>query len=333
MTRTRRWTIALALVLTAAALAGCIGSEASPGDAAPRDADEETESVTHETSASDEAKDSDEESGPDDGDEASNADDRATEAGNGTGNETNPSAVPSSMTFSGCDVQVGVFEVPAALAAEKIPEGFQPTSVVQPAAPTASFVVDAHNCEKATSDALEDPVEASGWVSYFLAVDPPDAYEDESVDFYFLPVASIADAPEVADVFEAWDVTVEEGTVDLSATTTPAARTGQLEVESNNISSTLHTAVSSEAAEGDPDHRARWFQVSDGEVTSIVQPTVSASGAFLGWAERVVETAPSDPGDLPFWAAVNPATRGVSQHLTAERIAFEHLDPAGVAGR
>lgn len=132
--------------------------------------------------------------------------------------------------------------------------------------------------------------------------------------------------------FQAWNLDVEEGTVDVTTTATPAAHSGQLEVQSNTISSTLHTAVSSEAADGDPDQGARLFDVSDGEITSVVQPTVSASGAFMGGAERVVETAPSDPGEVPFWAAVNPATRGVGQHFIAERIHVQHLDPGTLTG-
>lgn len=319
MKRTTRWTIALVLLLTAPAMAGCIGSDASAGDAGPTDADDRIASADNEDTDGDNGA-GDESDNADDGDETSNDD------------ETTPSAVPSTMTFSGCDVQVGVFEIPAPLVAEKIPQGFEPTSVLQPAAPTASFIVDSHACGDATSDAFDAPVEDVGWVIYFLAVDPPDEYGHESVDFYFLPVAGVSDSQEVLDVYEAWNLTFEDGTVDLTATTTPAARTGQLEVRSDNISSTLHTAVSSEAAEGNPDHRARIFDVSDGEITGIVQPTVSASGAFLGEAERIVETAPSDPGEVPFWTAANPATRGVSQHFIAERIDIQHLDPDEVTG-
>lgn len=250
----------------------------------------------------------------------------------GAGNETEMPAVPARMSFGACDVQAGVFDVPAVLAAEKAPPGFTPTSAVEPDGPTASFVVDAHDCGNATSDAFDGTEEDVGWVAYFLAVDPPDEYEDESVDFYLLPVAAVTDAPQVLDVYEAWNLTFEEGTVDMTATTAPTARRGQLEVRSDNISSTLHTAVSSEVPSEDPDHRSRVFGVSDGKVTSIVDFDVSGSDRFMGGAERIVEPGSSAPGDLPLWAAENALTRGVGQHIVAERIDIQPLDPAEVAG-
>lgn len=241
------------------------------------------------------------------------------------------------MSFKDCDIQVGAFEFPAALAAEAVPPGFEPTSLVAPDGPTATFAVDAHSCEHVTvqpPNVWEPPdgtVEDVGWVSYVLGVDPPERFKEagtrNDVDHHRISLAAVADSEQVVDVFEAWNLTFEEGTVDMEETNAIAARKGQFTAESDSISSTLHTAVSPAAEGGNASHKGWSYIVDNGEVIGIVEFDVTGNTQFLGGAERIVETAPSNQDEVPFWAAKNPATRGVGLHFDVSSIDSQLRDP------
>lgn len=240
----------------------------------------------------------------------------------------------SSMTFNECDIQVGIFEFPAELAAGDVPPGFEPTSLLEPEGPTASFVVDAHACKTATSDGFEGSVRDVGWVTYVLGVDPPERFkkagERNNVDHHRISLAAVADSTKVVDAFDAWNLAFEEGTAEMEETDATAVRSGQFTADSDSVSSTLHTAVSPAAEGGNSSHRGWSYVVKNGEVTCIVEFTVTGDTQFLGGAERIDETPPSDPEDVPFWTAKNPATRGAGAHFDVSSIDIQPLDPETV---
>lgn len=320
-TRSRGTTVvlALAVLLAVPALAGCVGSDAPSGSGSPA-GDAPSDSADPADEVDDGADDADEE-----------VDDGEDEAGEAT----DPSSVPSRLSFGGCDAQIGVFHLPADLAAEMAPSGFTPTSVLLPGDATASLIVDAHGCDAATSDAFDAPVDDANWVVYLLAVDPPEEYQQEGVDNYFILLGTVTTSPETVEVIEDWGIPAEEGTVDLTATTTPAGRNGQLEVRSDNVSSTLHTVVQPEGA-GDDVEEDTWnrkFAISDeDEVTGVMDINVTGHTAMVGGSERVVEPDGTDPGALPDLAVKNAATTGLGLHFVARDGFGIDLQPFGLSG-
>lgn len=299
--------IAFAVVLPAVPLAGCVGSDAPSGPAGPT---------------------------VDAGDGAGNGTDRpgdnATRA-----NATGGPAVPSRLSFGGCTVHLGLFFVPAAFIAEQVPPGFSPASQ-DPAGGTATVVAVGAACGNATSDGFDGPVDGVGAMTFFLAVDPPDEYEDGDLADHLLHIATANTFPEVVQVQQAWNLTsVEEGGVDLVETATAAARTGQVEARSENVSATLHTATESGAtASAEPGFTARLYAVPDGEVTDVVDINVSAYNRTEGTAKMVFEPFGTGPADLAFWAATNAVTTGMGVHYVADGLQVDHWRraPAQVTG-
>lgn len=174
-------------------------------------------------------------------------------------------------------------------------------------------------------------MEDIGWVTYVLAVDPPERFKEagkrNDVDHHWISRAAVADSEQIVDVFETWNLTYEVGTVDMEETDAIAARRGQFEVDSDSVSSTLHAVVSPAADGGNSSHKGWSYIVDNGEVIGIVEFDVTGDTRFLGVAERFVKTAPTDPGAVPFWAAKNPATRGGGLHFDNESIDIQLRDP------
>lgn len=298
----------LSVTLVLVALAGCVGS-GGPSDAAPT-VDDGT---------------------GDDGDDGDATD------GNGTGaNATETPAVPSSISFGACKTHLGAFEIPAELAADEMPPGFAPASAYHPVGGTATVIAAGNACGNATSDAFDGPVDDLRGLDLFLQVDPPDEYEDEDLLNYLIHIGSVTTSPKVMQVQQAWNLTsVEEGSVELTETITPGARTGQVEARSDNLSATLHTAVPSEAAGQDNDgFTSRLLVVPDEEVTDVVDINASAFTRITGAGEMVLEPFGTGPVDRAFWAVINAATTGYASHWVADGFGFElwRRAPAEVAG-
>lgn len=305
--RRRLLAIAFAVVLLAVPLAGCVGSDAPSGPAGPTV-----------------------DAGAGAGNGTDRPGDNATRA-NGTGGP----AVPSRLSFGGCTSHLGFFFLPAELVAEEVPPGFSPASQ-DPAGATATVIAVGAACGNATSDGFDGPVDGVGAMTFFLAVDPPDEYEDGDLADHLIHIATANTSPDVVEVQQAWNLTpVEEGSVDLIETSTAAARTGQVEARSENVSATLHTATeSASTASADPGFTVRLYAVPDGEITDVVDINVSAYNRTEGTAKMVFEPFGTDPGDLAFWTATNAVTTGMGVHYVADglEVDYRRRAPAEVTG-
>lgn len=275
-----------ALLLIAVPLAGCTGSS-GPSDAVPT---------------------------ADDGDETDTGDE--TDDGNatdGTGDNGTVPATTTRLTLAGCNAQQAVFVVPAAVAEGQMPEGFGPADPFGTGGATTALVAVGISCKNATSDGFADPVEGFGSFVAFLAVDPPDEYEDPDVDNYLLQVATVTSTEEVRSVYEDWNLSAEEGSVSLSVTgVSPGARKGTVDVQGEDVQATIHTAVQAQTR-SEADFRVRTFGIVNGTVTDVVDIAVTGSTFTDGVSKLELGTPPTDADDLQFWALFSPMS-GIATH-------------------
>lgn len=288
--------VLLAVVLVSAGLAGCVGfDDAGSGDAAQ--ASRADGNATTEPTAADSRNRS-----------ASGASGNSTSSGEGTqeanataGNATDgdgddPPAgptfpdgtpAPTTLTYQDCYEQWASLPVPAEPYRDLLPEGFSLASFQgEPTNETGTLFVLGQTCRG------PDGAEFSrAFVD--LAVDPPDAWEDDDALLHALMLSYVTTSQRRADVIQAWGfgAVADHGEVTLARNGTPAARHGTLQASAGETNFSLETAVEGQPVEAG-NGTARQFALGpSGRVTGAMElflssrQTVAGDGLADGTAE------------------------------------------------
>ena len=113
-------------------------------------------------------------------------------------------AVPRVLAMHGCEDHVGIILIPiAGDPVQALPEGFRHMPV-DPAGLLTAHAMFGWSCRAASADGAFE-ADGLGGLMAMLLVDPPDAYEEDGIDFYAVPIlAAWVDRAEAAALLQAW---------------------------------------------------------------------------------------------------------------------------------
>lgn len=293
---------ALALLLVAGPLAGCLGASDGPGPpTTPSNASASSSDATG----------------------APGAPNGSAEDATGAAN----ASTPRRIHYNGCTLLQAIFVAPGPVAPDT-PDGFTPAAPAYPGlmGSVATIVVDGHVCSNATSGSLvlEDLRE----MHLYVLVDPPDRYRSSEIDSYAVEVGGVVTDEALHGIYRSWNLTgVESGQIQSTITRArPAAEQAQMTVDAVNVSARLLTATSGQPG-GLQGYNARIFSTADGEVTSVVDIGVDAGTQTTGTAKLALTDLPSGAQNAPAWGLLNGLGTGLVAHQTMDRT-WTHRDLA-----
>lgn len=209
---------------------------------------------------------------------------------------------PRTLRYRDCHLQAGAFPVPASAYEDRLPPGFSAARPAflpaDPAGAAGSVFVGGIACR----DGDLGPVSE---VTAYLGVDPPDAWTHPDADLHGIPLAMITTSERVTAARTGWGfgAVAATGGVTLETRASPATLDGAVTAHVGDRRLEMTTAVDGEPDEMEGG-LARWFGVSEeGTVVGAIDHTWSEAPGRSGTAEMhgspelgALEAVPSQPG-------------------------------------
>lgn len=176
------------------------------------------------------------------------------------------------LSLEDCYEQFALFTMPKSEAATHLPEGFEPVAW-DPAGEMTDLEVWGIDCEHEAGS-----VEIL-WLT--IPVEPPEAYKDEGLASYVVPIQVFVTPSPALEAFQDWGFAqAVEADIETEVTQgTEQTRTGTVEASAGGETVRLETSATGPtetAGEGGGTYRL--FGVEDGDVTTAVDAT------FTGWS-------------------------------------------------
>lgn len=214
-----------------------------------------------------------------------------------TGAPANLTAVPvlppGPLAAYDCQLEAHNVPVPMDQVAAVLPAGFeaQPYQNTPGLVPMANLVLLVGHCASIAGDVNVTDV---GESMLYLAVNPPAAYMDDSLEGYRLVVAHVTDSPDLIGLYAKWNLTVGLATVSMSE------RTPQVTLVDASVSGPYQLSSRAQAAgtSASAATKLRYFYAVDGELQGATDRQLQATATqFVGPVTYQLSGAPLGNGN------------------------------------